>query len=103
MQKAVLLKVKNGQWENWQKWCHQLNTTLRSEAILTLEEEQVLQELTLGFTLNNEHYVIGFMDGECLPANPDKTVNQRHNEMKRICLESVSGADVLYNIKNPNT
>ena len=59
----------------------------------------MLQELALGFTLNNEHYVIGFMDGECLPSNPERTINQQHNEMKRTCLERVSDADVLYNIR----
>jgi hypothetical protein len=100
MEKAVLLKVKSGQWEVWKKWCAELNTTLRSEAILTLEEEQVLQELTLAVVLNGEHYVIGFMDGDCLPANTKRSVNQRHNEMKQNCLEYVDDVEVLYNIKH---
>jgi hypothetical protein len=100
MEKAVLLRVKDGQWETWTQWCTELNTTLRKEAILTLHEEQVLQELTLGFSLNNEHYIIGFMDGDCLPANMKRDINQRHQEMKRQCLERVDDVAVLYNIKS---
>lgn len=99
MQRATVLKVKTGQWETWKQWCAELDTVLRSEAVLTLEEEQVLQELTLGFALDGEHYVIGFMDGECLPANMDRVINQRHNEMKQTCLERITNAEVLYNIK----
>lgn len=61
MEKAILLKVKDDQYDAWKEWYNELSTTLRSEAILTLEEEQVVQELTLSFVLNDSYYVIGFM------------------------------------------
>lgn len=99
MGKAVLLKVKKGQWENWKTWCTELNTNLRAEAMLTLEEERVFQELTLGFSMGDEHYIIGFMDGECLPANMDREINQKHKEMKRQCLDYMNEVEILYNIK----
>lgn len=99
MEKAILLKVKDGQWEAWKNWCTELNTTLRKEAILTLEEERVFQELTIGFEVDGDYFVIGFMDGECLPANMERDINKRHNAMKHQCLERVGNADVLYNIK----
>jgi len=100
MQKAVLLKVKAGEWENWKGWCEELSTTLLTEAITTLEEEKVVQELTLGFEIDNQRYVIGFMDGECLPANMDREINQKHKAMRVQCLEYVCEAEVLSNIKS---
>lgn len=99
MEKAVLLKVKDGQWENWKAWCAELGTSLRAEAVLTLEEERVIQELTLGFNVDDKHYIVGFMDGECLPANMNREINKRHKEMKHQCLEYQSDVEILYNIK----
>lgn len=100
MQKAVLLKVKAGEWENWQNWCEELSTNLLTEAITTLEEEKVVQELTLGFEIENQHYIIGFMDGDCLPANMDREINQKHKAMKTQCLEYVGEVEILSNIKS---
>lgn len=98
MQRAVLLKVKEGQYTTWKNWCAELSTSLLREAELTLQEEQVLQELTLGFEIDDTQYIIGFMDGDCLPANMDREVNKRHKEMKQQCLEYIGETDVLYNI-----
>ena len=66
---------------------------------LTLEEEQVIQELALGITLAEGEYFIGYMDGECLPANPDREINQRHQSMKEECLERIGPVDILYDLK----
>jgi len=99
MQRAILLKVKDGQYETWKNWCRELSTSLLNEAERTLQEEQVLQELVLGFEIDGAHYIVGFMEGECLPANMDREVNNRHKEMKQQCLEYAGEADVLYNIK----
>jgi len=38
------------------------------------------------------------MDGEGLPANPNREINKRHKEMKKKCIEYVSEAEVLYNV-----
>lgn len=59
----------------------------------------MLQELTIGFEINDTCYVVGFMDGECLPANMDREVNKRHKAMKQQCLERIGETDVFYNIK----
>lgn len=99
MQKAVIFRVKEGYYETWKNWCIELNTTLSEEAHLSLEEEEVFQELTLGFIIDDVHYILGFMDGECLPANMDRDINRRHKEMKKQCFERVSEAEVLYNLR----
>lgn len=99
MEKAVLYKVEPGQWNTWKEWCTEINTTLREEAILTLEEEQVLHELALGFSLGDDQYVIGFMQGECLPANTAHEINQKHRNMREQCLEKIDYAETLYNIQ----
>lgn len=99
MKKAVLLKIKNGKKAIWENWCTELSTKLRSEAELTLAEEKVIQELTLSFSLHDEDYVIGYMDGECLPANMDRKINQKHQEIKSECLTRVGDVTVLLDLK----
>lgn len=99
MEKTVLFLVKEGKWDKWKDWCHELATTLQSEALLTLEEEKVLQELAVGFMVDDKHYVLGFMEGDCLPANLERELNQRHQAMRAECLEKVSDGELLYNLK----
>jgi hypothetical protein len=98
MQKAILFKVKTGQWSAWNAWCTKIHTTLRDEALLTLAEEKVLQEMTFGFEINAERYVLGYVDGECLPAHMEREINQEHVRMKEECLERLSNADILYSL-----
>ncbi len=98
MTKAVLFKVNDGQWEYWKEWCTELSTSLRSEAMLTLEEEKLVQELTLSFNLGDSIYVIGYMDGDSLPVNMSRDINIKHKAMKDQCLQRVSEASVLYNL-----
>lgn len=99
MNKAYLFKIKESKKDLWCSWCQELSTSLRDEALSTLEEEQVIQELALGITLPEGEYFIGYMDGECLPANLDREINQRHQSMKEECLERIGPVDILYDLK----
>jgi len=99
MKKAILFRIKEGKKEQWYASCAELAGVLREEAIRTLEEEKVLHELTLGFSLENTDYIVGYMEGECLPANMDREINQRHKEMREECLEYVGLVETLYNLK----
>ncbi len=99
MKKAILFRIKEGKKEQWYAWCAELADVLREEAIRTLKEEKVSHELALGFSLENTDYVVGYMEGECLPANMDREINQRHKEMREECLERVRDATVLYDLK----
>lgn len=99
MNKAYLFKIKEGKKHVWYKWCQEISTSLRVEALSTLEEEQVTHELTLGISLPEGNYVVGYMDGECLPANQDREINQRHSIMKEECLERIGPVDILYDLK----
>lgn len=98
MKKAIVFKIKTNKKAIWDDWCVQLSTHFLQEATLSLVEEKVLQELTLGFSLNGEHFVVGFMNGDCLPANMEREVNNIHQKMKAECLERVSEAEILYDI-----
>ena len=100
MEKAYLFKIKAGKSSTWEAWCNELASALKNEAIETLKEEKVQQELSLSFSLNGEGYVIGFMDGECLPANMNREINQQHKKMREECLERVGDVGILYNIRN---
>lgn len=100
MKKAVLLKINQGKKELWENWCKELATELLIDAKHTLAEEGILQELTLSFPLNGAHYIIGYMDGACLPANMSLEINQRHAKMKLECLTPISAVEVLYDIKS---
>ena len=96
--KVVLMRVREGKLAMWKAWCTELAGSLREEATVTLAEEKVLEEMCLLFTLNGESYVIGFADseGETLPANMTREINQKHKAMKQECLEYVSDGETLY-------
>ncbi|MBP9750364.1 MAG: hypothetical protein KBC95_00795 [Candidatus Peribacteraceae bacterium] len=97
MKKVTLFRVREGKKDIWNQWCQSLETTLRQEAIHTLEEEQVRLELVIGLTIHGANYVVGYMDGECLPANMDQKINQQHQLMKKECLERMNDeATLLY-------
>lgn len=103
MRKAVLFKVKDK--DTWVKWCEELATTLHEESLETLNEEKVRQEMTMIFTVNKVDYVLGYVDGEMLPANMNREINQKHKAMKEQCLELIVDADVniLYNLKTKDS
>ena len=96
--KVVVMRVREGKLATWKAWCAELVGQLREEAIATLAEEKVLEEMCFLFTLNSESYVIGFADseGETLPANMAREINQKHKAMKQECLEYVSDGETLY-------
>lgn len=96
--KVVLLRVKEGKLETWKAWCAELEGARRAEAIETLNEEKVSEEICTLFFINNEAYVLGYVVGEMLPANMSREINQKHKQMKSDCLEYVSEAETLYHL-----
>lgn len=100
MEKAVLFKIKKECLNDWKEWCKEVSTSLKKEAKLSLIEEKVLQEATFCFKIDSEWYGLGFVDGDSLPANPNREINKKHKEIKNRCLEFISEAEVLYNIKS---
>lgn len=100
MQKAVLFKIKKEFLGEWKSWCHEVSTILKDEAILSLKEEKVIQEITLCFEIKGDFYGIGYMDGDAFPANPEREINIKHKEVKKRCLEFISDVEILYNIQN---
>ena len=99
MKKTYIFKVKPGKLGVWKAWAKELGGTLRMEALGTLKEERVVEEACLYFNIEGVDYVVGFMDGEMLPANMDREINQKHKRMKDECLERVAVGEVLYSLK----
>lgn len=99
MNKAFLFKIKEGKKEIWYSWCNELATTLKEEALATLKEEGLVHEMALAFNTPEGEYFIGYMDGDGLPADMSKEINQKHKLMKDECLEKTGPVDVLYSLK----
>jgi hypothetical protein len=97
--KVVLLKVKEGKLETWKSWCNELETLRREEAMETLKEEKVIEETCLLVDFHGAPYVVAFMEGEMLPADMACEINQKHDAMKKECLEYVSEGESLYNLR----
>lgn len=102
MKKAVLFRVKNERVDEWRSWCLEIENELKKEASETLVEENILQEISIIFKIDNEYYGLGFMEvnGEILSANMNKEINIKHKEMKKRCIEYITDAEVLYSIKS---
>ena len=97
--KVVLLKVKEGKLETWREWCNVLENTRREEAKETLLGEKVTEELCVLIDLNGAPHVVGFMEGEMLPADMSREINQKHDMMKKECLEYAGEGESLYHLK----
>lgn len=99
MENAVLFRVKRGYLDEWKKWCKEIREERYQEAKETLAEENLSQEGVFLFEYNNEHFVLGFTDGDGLPPNPDREINKTHKQKKETCLEYIGHVDILYHIK----
>jgi Family of unknown function (DUF6176) len=97
--KSNLYKIKEGRTDQWRDWCNQLATTRNAEAIETLAEEGVSQEMFLLFHYSNNDYVITVIDGDALPSNLDRQINRDHRRNFAECLEKVVNIELLYHIK----
>lgn len=96
---GAIFRVKKGRLDQWRAWCHELETSFREDALDSLRQEQIIQEAAFLFEIEGEYYVLGFMNGEGLPADMTKEVNIKHKQAKEECLERVSDITVLYNLQ----
>lgn len=99
MIKNVVFKVKSGHLEQWRSWCNKLMTSLHTEGLNTLREEQVTQEVAFIFEIKGESYVLGFAEGDMLPADMSREINKKHKQAKEECLEFIGHAETLYSLK----
>lgn len=99
MKKAVLFRIKNEKKDIWYAWCRKISTVLKESAKKTLEDEEVIQEIALGFDFEGDSFVIGYAEGEMLPANQKLNINVEHKAMKEECLEMIGSVDILYSLR----
>ncbi|MBP9826949.1 hypothetical protein KBC99_00545 [Candidatus Saccharibacteria bacterium] len=98
MKRAVLFRIKPDKEQVWRDWCSQIYGQYRNEAIESLNEEGLIQEMSLLFKVENATYMIGYMDGEAKPSNKEREINKIHAEKRQECLEYVGEAEVLYSL-----
>lgn len=96
--KSNIFKIKEGKTNQWKDWCNRLNTVYRDEALETLNEEKVIQELFLFFSINGKDYTISLVEGEALPST-DRQLNIEHRKNFTECLEKIGRAEILYHLK----
>ena len=96
--KINLFKIKEGKLGTWKSWCNMLATTRKNEALETLKEESLAYEGFFIFSINQEFYTLGITEGEGLPANMDKEINQKHKAIKKECLERMGSIENGYEL-----
>ncbi|MEK7612504.1 MAG: DUF6176 family protein [Patescibacteria group bacterium] len=99
MKKVSLFKVKSGKLERWKEWASQLDSILKGQALETLSEEGLVEEACFLFEFMDENLVLAFIDGEMLAPDMNKTINQKHQQMKDECLEYITDGETLYHLK----
>jgi hypothetical protein len=97
--RAILFRLKEGKAKQWMQWCSQLEHDLKVEAIETLREESISEELCMLVRVDGAPYVLGFVAGDSLPANLSRELNTKHQQMKEECLEYENTPDVLYHLE----
>lgn len=96
---VVLCRIKEGKLEKWKAWTTQLQSASRSQAVETLRDEKIIEELAIIFEIKREFYVLGFAEGEMLPADMSREINKKHKQMREECLEFINNGEVLYHLK----
>lgn len=97
--KSVLFKIKDNKLGQWKKWCEELNTIHREEALKTLAEENFLFEGFVMFQIGSEFYTLGVAlekRGGGKTADENNLLNKKHYLMKSECLEKISKGEASY-------
>lgn len=84
-----LFKLKNKKVATWRAWCESLMTAHKEDALASLVEEHVTQEMWVTFQLNGNWYTLGCgheLD-KAGAVNPNRAVNKIHKAMKEECFE----------------
>jgi hypothetical protein len=103
--KINIFKIKKDKLEIWRKWCKELNTTRKEEAIETLKEEAVLIESWNTIEINGSWYALGssLLDEKSESKySEDREINKLHKKYKEDCLEFIGTSEnncLLKNIK----
>ena len=98
--KVIVLKIKSGKLAKWKQWCSELDEARRTEALETLREEGVNEELCVLIDIGGIPYVVAFSDGEMLSADMTRDINQKHNALKNECLQYIGEGESLYHLSD---
>jgi hypothetical protein len=104
MIESSIYKIKSGKVNIWKNWCKKLSTEYKNEALETLKEEHILEEVFVMFEIDGIFYTIGqvFSKGETksFPSDKSRSINKEHREKMDECLEKLpdSSVSLLYRL-----
>lgn len=97
---SKIYKIKNDKLITWQKWCRELETSRKEEALETIKEEAAILETFINFQISSEWYTLGLAaskdNGELILARQDRQINQDHKRIKQECLELITDGEIGY-------
>ncbi len=97
MKRLFCLKVKEGKEERVLAWFNYLQT--QQVALLeTLKEERLLREEWWKEERDGRLYLYATLDGEALPSNQNKEINQQHQEVLKECIEEKIRIEIILNL-----
>lgn len=95
-----IYQIKSGKAQIFKDWAQKINKELYTEAIKSLEEENVTREIFVMLEINDIHYVIGHMEGDnIVPSNVNREINLQHKQVMQECIEKVIPIEVLYDLR----
>lgn len=98
--RPVLYRIKNDKLHVWREWCSELQTNLAKGASKTIAEEGESFEFFIIFKVGEAYFTLGGAiisdDTKLHPADETNPLNQRHQQMKKECLEFVDEAEYGY-------
>jgi len=101
---VMLLKIKQGKLQEWEKWCSKLSTEYLESARETIVEENLIRESCRIFQEGDQSYVVYIHETEGdayskLPANMSNPLNVEHFRKFHECLEKIPLTSVAYDIQ----
>lgn len=76
-----LIEIKPEYADTWREWGSKISTELREEALLTLEEEKLLQEHMFLLEIDGKTFLGFFSEGTAGPANMERAINKLHRQL----------------------
>jgi|GEM_PF-3472941 len=95
-----LIEIKPEFVQRWKEWGSKLMGELKEEALITLKEEQLLQEHMFLVEIESKQYLGFFSEGKSMPANMERLINKLHRKLlDESRVRRIEGT-LLYSIKN---
>lgn len=94
-----IFRLRKDKVELFKSWAQEVSTSLLYESLEALKEENCTREIFIMFNIGQDTYIAAHMEGDdIVPSNAERSINIKHKEIMKECVDAVVDYDVLYDL-----